>query len=240
MAAPGPRPRVVLALLALLAAPSPLALAAPARGAERWQPGPPGWHLDLRSGFATPLASHLEVRQERGTFTLDATWEGRPFEDAPYYAARIARWGPTAGWELELMHHKLYLERPIGIVDRLEISHGYNLLLFGRSWRNGRWVSRLGAGPVIAHPESTVDGRRSEESQTNLGGGYHLTGPAGRIGAAYELPIAPRLYLPFEAALTGAWAQVPVAGGEAEVPDVSFHFLVGVGLRPPGRAAAPP
>lgn len=206
-----------------------LASLAPPAAAE------PGWTFQAAVGAVANLETSLEIRQDSfETLEVDANYETRPFEGPLYYSLRAGRWGRRAGWELELIHQKLFLQnRPPG-VQFFAISHGYNLVTINRAWEVRGLVWRIGAGPVIAHPENEVRGRVLDPEDTSLSGGYHLTGPVLQLGAEKRLDFGRsgrRWFLGLEGKLSAARAEVPVAGGEAEVPNHAVHALVGLGWR---------
>ncbi|MFL6201494.1 MAG: hypothetical protein ACJ76J_20165, partial [Thermoanaerobaculia bacterium] len=62
-------------------------------------------------------------------------------------------------------------------------------------------------------------------------GGYHLAGPALQAGIEKRFELGERWLLGLEGKASAARAQVPVAGGEAEVPNAALHLLVGFGFR---------
>jgi hypothetical protein len=92
-------------------------------------------------------------------------------------------------------------------------------------------IWRAGAGAVIAHPENQVRGRVLDPDDTNLSGGYHLTGPSLQVGVEKRFALGEHWFLALEGKATAARADVPVAGGEAEVPNAAFHGLLGIGYR---------
>ena len=69
------------------------------------------WSIEpLRTGSAKSFSTNLEIEQNAfPELEFDAEYETRPFEDAPYYGYRISRQSEKHGWELEFLHHKIYL-----------------------------------------------------------------------------------------------------------------------------------
>lgn len=183
-------------------------------------------------GEVANLETSLEIRQ-RGSPTIeqDADYETRPFEAPLYYSLRAGRWRDRTGWELELIHQKIFLQNRPSQVQRFDISHGYNLVTVNRAWELRRFVLRLGAGVVIAHPENEVRGRALDPEDTNLSGGYHLGGPALQAGIEKRFELGDRWLLGIEGKASAARAEVPVAGGEADVPNAALHLLVSFGFR---------
>jgi hypothetical protein len=187
------------------------------------------WRLEGHVGSAWSVPSTLKLRQEgRPELRLDGHWETRPLRASPYYAYRIAWWRGDAGWELQELHHKIYLRDTTPDVELFEVTHGYNLVSLARAWRRRQWSARLGAGVVLARPHSRVRDLDGPD-QGGLFEAYFLTGPALHAGIGARLGDAVTL-LP-ELRVTLARAHMPIAGGEADVPNVAVHFQVGLGLR---------
>jgi hypothetical protein len=186
----------------------------------------PEWVLEAFTGTAHSFTSPLTVRQPGfRDFGMDARYETRPFSGSPYDSARVGWWKGTAGWELQLVHHKLYLANPTPQVSRLELSHGYNLLTANRATELRGWALRVGAGAVVTFPETTVRGRSRPAM------GYDLSGFTAAVGVGRRWPRASRLALSGELKLTLSWARIPVFDGEADVPNRALHVLLGIGYR---------
>ena len=190
-------------------------VSAPAEGAE--------WRVELFGGAATSFGSSLTVRQDGfPDLEVEADWTGRSLESPIYYAVRLSRWSGGSGFSLQLIHHKLYLQNPPPEIPAFSISHGYNLLTLEWGRLAGGFQISAGAGLVIAHPESTVRG-------LTYANGYHVTGPTLAIACGRWLRLGRGFRIGAEGRFTASWAHVPVADGQASVPDRSVHLLVGVG-----------
>ncbi len=216
------RPRRAWAALALA-----LALASPAASAG----GGSGWTFQAAVGFPLDLPLPVTLHQQgEPTIHVHPKWTTRPFEPPIYWDLRIARWSAGSEWALDVVHHKLYLRNPPAEVQDFSISHGLNLVFVSHAREVARdtWA-RVGAGFVLAHPESTVRGRTYEGAGT-LGGGYHLAGPTVVVGAERRFFPAGGLFLSLQGLATASWVTVPIAGGSATVPDVAFHALGGIGV----------
>jgi hypothetical protein len=188
------------------------------------------WSVDVLGGSALSVPTPLRIEQEGAPVVrFTARYATRPWSGAPYYAYRVGRHSASRGWEVELVHHKLYLRDPPADVQQFEVTHGYNLILLNRVAHTGRWSGRLGLGPVVGHPENEVRGRRLESERGGLGGGYYLSGVAGQVAGTYRVPIGGGFTLIGEAKVTAAYARVPVSGGHAIVPNMAGHGLIGVG-----------
>lgn len=155
---------------------------------------------------------------------MDAEWETRPFDDAPYYAARVALWSGRRGWELQLLHHKIYLTNGPPEVEHFEVSHGWNLITLQRAGRGRILDWRAGAGAVVAHAEGRIRGRDVDT------GDYHLSGAGALVGVGRSFAISRRFFANAEAQVSLSWARVPIVTGHARTVNVAFHALFGLGF----------
>ena len=148
-------------------------------------------------GSAVNASTNLTIEQEdEPDLRINADYDTRGF-DAPVYYAWRAGYGDSQGaWEIQLIHHKIYLENPPSEVQRFEITHGYNLLTVNRSFRTGTVDLRVGGGVVIAHTESTVRGEyEGGEGIGMFGSGYELAGPVLIAGTGVEYPRSSRFFV---------------------------------------------
>ena len=193
---------------------------------SRAAPAGADWRIEAFTGTAHNFTTPLTVRQTgRPEIRVDARYDTRPFTGSPYYSARLGRWKGSAGWELQFLHHKLYLANPTEEVSHLEISHGYNMATLNRAWERWGFILRGGAGVVFTFPETTVRGRKRPIL------GYDFSGFTAAAGVGGRWPRASRLSVAGELRLTLTWARVPVFEGEAGVPNHALHFLAGLGYR---------
>ena len=215
------------------------ALLAPQSAAAQSACRGPSWGAEGFTGTAwsVPLPLTVDARGERSRFM--ARYATRPFADAPYYSYRVARNATSgAGSELELIHHKLYLENPSPPVERFEVTHGYNLPTANVVGPGRGWQWRFGVGLVVAHPEGRVAGREIGGARTVLGGGYHLAGMTMQVAVGRRYPLGPgrtQLTAAPEAKITASWARMVVDSVTLRVPNVAFHILAGLGVRRCGR-----
>lgn len=203
-----------------------LAAASAAAGEGRWR-------AELGLGGAYRGGSTLTLEQAgQPPLTLAAEWTTRSLESPLYYALRLARADPRGAWALRFIHHKLHLDNPTPEVERFAVSHGYNLLTLERAFSLGGFELWAGAGLVIAHPESTVRAQtRAENAGGPFGGGYYLTGPTAALAAARRLPLGRHVALVPEVRFTLSRARVPIAAGEASVPNAALHLVLGLEAR---------
>lgn len=177
--------------------------------------------IDVFVGNSWHANQTIKVGQHK---VSDPQWKTRPFEDYLYYSARI-RWG---GHEIEWLHDKVYMGYDTADIQGFNISDGYNFALYNFVQKWGPWEGRLGAGPIIVHPEGVIDGYEI---------GYH-GGPSWRLGGiGFQLAGAYRghLWSGFswiaEAKLTTGVVHLtyPAPVHEVYVPVSGQHLLVGVG-----------
>ena len=195
-----------------------LLLAAPSRGQDRFR-------AQLFGGTSWSFPSTLTIEQSGlEDLSFHAHWETRPFDDAPYYAARVALWSAGTGWELQLLHHKIYLTNEPPEVEYFEVSHGWNLVTIQRASRGRALEWRVGAGAVVAHTEGRIRGRDVDTGE------YQLSGAGAIVGAGKTFAIARHFFATAEGQLTFSWANIPIQTGHARTANVAFHALVGLGF----------
>jgi hypothetical protein len=186
------------------------------------------WSAELLIGDAFNLTSRTHIHHvQTSPASFGGDYATRGFEGPLHYAWRLTRWNQDRGWELQLLHHKLYLRnRPPG-VEALSVSHGFNIVTLGRAYALDPWRFRVGLGPVIAHPEARIGGVSYE-------GDYELAGAAaiGSVGATFE--VTPHWSIVGEIAATVGDADVHPDGE----PDLRFsvrnpaiHAQFGIGYR---------
>jgi hypothetical protein len=189
------------------------------------------FRAEIFGGAAWSAPTTLTIDQsgeERLSFR--ARWETRPFDEAPYYAARVGLWSGRRGWEMQLLHHKIYLTNGPPEIERFEVSHGWSLLTIQRASRGRALEWRFGAGAVIGYPEGRVRGEPVNLEDGIFATGYSLCGAGALAGAGKTFAITRRFFASTEAQLTYSWASVPIARGHARTANAAFHVLVGLGF----------
>ena len=194
--------------------------------AARGQDTGDGVTAEIFLGNAWNLPLPLTLSGTPASARLSARYSTRPFTGSPYYAARLGHSDNGRGVELELIHHKLYLENPAQPIERLEISHGYNLPLVNGVGPAGGWQFRIGVGLVVAHPEGRISGQ-------NIGGGYRIAGGAVQLalGRRYALNDGDLVMTATpEVKLTASFARMTLQQGVLSVPNIAIHTLAGIGI----------
>jgi len=190
------------------------------------------WRLAVGFGTAFSLPTRLAIRQQgEPDISLTARYDTRPLAEVPYYDIRVERYDRAGAWELELVHHKLYLKNRPAEVAMFEITHGYNLIVANRSVVLRGFDLRFGAGMVLAHPETEIRGRKFDETRGILGTGWYASGVAAQAASGRRFRLGEHWSVGVEAKLTGALARVPVVDGTADVPNIALHVQLGGGYR---------
>lgn len=190
------------------------------------------WSLEVASGVPYNFPMPLTIMQS-GEPTIDMTahYESRPFESPFYYMIRVGKWEGDTAWEIETIHHKIYLQNTTDEVSSFSISDGYNLFTVNRAWLTKQnFIWRLGAGLVLAHPESVVRGQAFDETGGTLNDwGFYIAGPTvmGSIGKRFY--VTRSFFVELEGKVTVSYATVPVANGDANAPDIALHGNIGIG-----------
>jgi hypothetical protein len=187
-------------------------------------------YVSVGTGLQYNVPMPIVIRQAgEQDIRLTAHFSTRPFFEVPYYDVKVGAVRKNWAYELELIHHKLYLDNRPPEVDTFEITHGYNPILLNAVRRQWGVAFRAGAGILLAHPQSTVRGLRFPETGGILG--WYVSGPAVQLSVSKWFDLSKQLFAGFEGKFVGAWARVPIANGSADVPNLSLHGLVSVGWR---------
>jgi hypothetical protein len=181
-----------------------------------------GLQYNVPLPFVIRQSGHPDIK-------LTAHFDTRPFVEVPYYDVKVGIARKPWAFELELVHHKLYLANRPAEVDTFEITHGYNPLLVNcvRDWSG--FKLRAGVGVVIAHPQTMVRGLRFPETGGILG--WYFSGPAAQVGVSKSWELGRHFLAGCEGKFVAAWARVPIVDGSADVPNLSLHGLASVGWR---------
>lgn len=168
-------------------------------------------------------------------FTLEnVQWKGEPFTDPIYYGVRVVRWfeGGRSGSMLDFTHSKTIGEKPLNVdvkgllngvetnktlrlddvFDRLEFSHGHNMLTLNGLLRLADLHPRLspyiglGVGVNLPHTEIRLASKTDRRTYE-----YQLTGPVAQALIGIELRV-PRMSYFFEYKFSFADYTVPHTG----------------------------
>ena len=185
--------------------------------------------LQISPGAAHCFKTPLKISQSGyPDLKITAKYKTESFRLPIYYSIKLGTSKDNRGWELELIHLKIYLQNNPPEIRQFQVSHGFNMVLCNRTWQPGRFLLRAGAGVVAAHPENTVRGMKLPEDSFR-GTGYCIAGPCLQVSVEKHIPILRGLYLSLEAKTTAAYARVGVHNGHAIAPHAGIHGLAGIG-----------
>lgn len=191
------------------------------------------WSFEAATGGAYQFPIPLTIDQNGyPQINMTAQYDTKPFSPPPYYILRVGKWLNQQAWELEFIHHKLYLNNTTNEVTKFNITNGYNLLFLNHAWLDdkNKLIWRVGAGVVIAHPESIIRGQQFSETGGTLNdSGYYLAGPSVMASLGQRFYLNRHFFIELEGKLTASYAQVKISNGNADAPDVAVHANVGVG-----------
>ena len=190
--------------------------------------------FDLMFGSAYNVPTPLTIRQEnQPVLEHTARYDTRPFGPfAPYYAGRVTFWRGDAGWEFEIIHHRLFLSNTTTEIERFEIHFGYSYWLFGRGWRTHGFELHANGGFVVTNPANVVRGLPLNTGDPGAeDAGYDITGVGASFGVSREFSLVGPLSLVATGAVVAGSVSVPVATGSARAPNVGFHGQIGPRLR---------
>ncbi len=186
------------------------------------------WIVEWLGGFVYNFKTPLVIRQSGyEDIKLNAQYRTKPLGLPIYYALRIAR-GKENYWELELIHHKLFLKNKPNAVQDFSITHGYNLLVINRAWKYQKILFRLGAGVVIAHPETTIRNKKYSEKKGIFNRGYYIAGPVIQVALEKRFNLYKKLFAIIEGKFTSSFSRIPIRDGNADVLNLAFHGLLGL------------
>ena len=194
------------------------------------------WSFEIHGGLPYNIPSPLMVKQNgQADLRFNARYRSEPFKSPGYYLLRAGRWEGGKAWEVEFIHHKLFLDNHPPEIQEFSISHGYNILTVNRSLKktlfgNIDYLLRLGAGVVIAHPETTVRNLQIDQGKGLLGAGYYITGPVLNISAGKRFYFADRLFINTELKFNPSVSWVPIAQGQAIVWNFPVAIALGMGI----------
>jgi hypothetical protein len=186
------------------------------------------WFLEVGAGSSYSFYSPLVIRQTGfPDIRLDGSFDTEPFAEVPYYDVRLAR----GNWELELVHHKLYMRNRPPEVQSFQITHGFNFITANHRWSLFGFDFRAGAGMVLAHPQTTVRDSPFDEHSGIFGLGFFVSGVSAQAGLGWRYRLSPRFDAGTEVKLTGAAARMPIRGGSVDLANFAVHGLVSLRCR---------
>ena len=214
--------------------------------------------LSIFTGVALSQDNDLHL-QQNGATDLDfddVSYEGRDFDDPPYYGARLL-WFPSAashwGFGAEFFHMKMYAETDstvhvtgrrngVGVNDNeriddtiqsFSLSHGLNYALGDIVYR---WQPGQRGENFLGHLEPYVGvglGAAIPHVESTVGGKFHeeyqLHGPGVEALAGMNIALTHHIGLMFEYKFTYAnLDSLDIPGGSIEVTPLTHHVVTGL------------
>lgn len=188
--------------------------------------------VQLMFGAPYNTISPLKIsQQDQPDISVKADFTSKPVNLPPYYSLRIATTSSARSWELELLHHKLYMTSSHADIQKFEATHGFNYLMLNHAWHVQPLTLRIGLGSVVTHPENTVRNQSLDENKGIAGSGYYLSGVSGQLSMSWSHEFTRHWYATAEGKITYAWVIIPVAKGDAELLHGAIHGLAGFGYQ---------
>lgn len=172
--------------------------------------------FDIYTGTSFYNLSELEIHQEgyEAVTIGGVRYQTDPWSDFPnitgnYYGVRLGYFFdsfPSVGLELEQLHSKAIYDvgiDPEGIVQHFEVTDGMNFIMLNGVYRISDHVSedypkgsqqlllRVGVGPTISKPASTIRGQDNGYENSGTLKGYDLAGVGGQVSAQVKLFMLP-------------------------------------------------
>jgi len=189
------------------------------------------WTFEFQSGGALNAPMPLIISQQGyPDIKLTANYHTEALTLPVYMDVRLGRWQNERSWEIEFIHHKLYLDNTTDEVQKFNLSHGFNMIFLNRRFDQKTFRYHTGIGIVITHPESNIRGKEFGDSENTWDLGYYLSGPVINLAISKPIWLGNRIFINTEAKTTFAYASVKVAQGHADVFNLAFHLILGVGV----------
>lgn len=189
------------------------------------------WSFELHGGEIYNAPMPLKIKQQGyPDLKLTARYHTEPFTLPVYWDIRFSRWQNDKSWEFEVIHHKLYLDNTTPEVQKFNISHGFNMLMVNRGFDKKTFRYRAGVGVILAHPESNIREKEFGNTGNDWDMGYYISGPVLNLAISKPIRLGRRLYINAEAKTTLAYAYIKVSEGHANVYNLAFHLILGIGV----------
>jgi hypothetical protein len=198
-------------------------MTAQARAEEQVQ-----WSADVLIGDAYSFDTRTRIDHvATGRISFDGDYRTHGLEGPLHYTWRVARWLNDRGWELQLLHHKLYLKDLPSGMQALSVSHGFNIITLNRAFVFDDWRVRMGLGAVITHAEAII-------GATSYDGPYELSGVATLVGIGRIVELSPRWTASAELSATLGYGEMSPSGSpelEFSILNPAVHVQLGIGYR---------
>jgi hypothetical protein len=191
--------------------------------------------FEIMSGDAYNIPTVLTVRQTGyPNIQFLADYDTEPLGPyAPYYSWRACLWNKNKDecWEIQQVHHRLFLTNNPPQIQYFAIHFGYNYFFLGHAWKKDDFIYHLDAGVLITNPENTVRGQVLNNQDAGIfDAGYNFSGVGAEMAVSRNLNFTKNVYAVLDLAFIAGWATVPVSNGSADVPNLAIHGHLGMGF----------
>ena len=202
------------------------------------------WSFEFCGGVPFNFPSYIKIHQDGfNDLTIKkAKFYSEPFSLPPYWDWKFTHIKNNRLFELEAIHHKLYLKNKPSEITRFSISHGFNMffLNYGKiddltfeingNEHPSEFIFKFGIGAVFAHPETNIRGYSFEDPGEFLSTTYYLCGPAVNVSLGKRVYLLKRLFFHSEAKYTAAYTKIPISMGNAKLFTSTFQIIAGFGF----------
>lgn len=179
------------------------------------------------TGYAHNAFKGISFKMADGsTADYDGDLKTQPFQTPPYYQVMITHWAKNSGFQLELIHNKVYATDPLPQdFQKLEITDGYNMLFANVLIPiDNSWHFKMGAGAIITHIDL-------EYQNTRIHGPYEMAGYALQLGVQKDIELYDYFNFFINAATTYSQATPHINHPDLESMKVSgFSFFINTGF----------
>ena len=195
-----------------------------------------GASIDISLGDAFSISQNLKVHREGfDDIDFNASFKTNGLKSPQYYSIRVRQEVAENFFEFEFIHHKLYIHDDLpDEIEKFEITDGFNLLLINvQKVINQSLGYRIGLGTVVTHPDIIIDGQTNYVEGGGLipkfwTDGYHWGGISSQFSIFLNKKLNDKLHYSIEGKAVLAKASIPIVGGNFDLPNISFHILLGI------------
>jgi hypothetical protein len=188
--------------------------------------------IEVLPGGAAIFPSQLFIAQDGyPEIKFKARYRTESFILPIYYSYRFGyKINFRSNIELEMNHLKVLLDNNPPWIEEFSATHGFNQLWANYNIEYKGFDFRAGVGPVIAHPENIVRGKRFDMHQGFAKKGYYISGITSQFAVQKKLYINNHFFFSVETKLNAAYAKVKITDGYAKFPIFAWNGLIGAGV----------
>ena len=192
--------------------------------------------VDISIGNAFNLDQDLSIhRQGKEDINFNASFRTAGLKSPQYYSIRFSKEILSKNFEFEIIHHKLYLDGSSpSEIQKFEVTDGYNLILV--NFTNNIYNNlnyRIGLGTIVSHPDIIIEDKTNYVQGGGLipkfwADGYNWDGISSQLSIFLNNRLNEKINYNLEGKLVMANTNIPVVDGNFDLPNLSFHLLLGI------------